>query len=93
VVQAARTAHADVASMSNEELKDQLRFILGEPELDEGELMQYEGVRCAVPFKFCCMSSLPKKLFRRAHHLSVHQTGAACVRSHKSMLTLSCGCS
>ena len=37
-----------MADMSNQQLKDELRFILGEPELVEGELMQYDGIRCAA---------------------------------------------
>lgn len=47
VAHAAETEErADVADMSNEELKDQLRFIIGEPELEEGEYLQYDGTRC-----------------------------------------------
>jgi outer membrane protein assembly factor BamE (lipoprotein component of BamABCDE complex) len=53
VAHAPQTKEADVASMSNDELKEQLRLILGEPELDEGELQQYDGVRCAASFESC----------------------------------------
>lgn len=48
VAHAAETQESDVAKLSNEQLKDELRKILGEPELDEGELKQYDGVRCAT---------------------------------------------
>lgn len=44
---AAETQEVTVSDMSNDQLKDELRFILGEPDLEEGELIQYDGVRCA----------------------------------------------